>query len=550
MSSLITFYKSDWFYPLTISIIGGGLGVISSPLVAIFLAIVVPILSFLIYAFMISPSVNSPAQFFLAGESLNDKDVYETLAATWLLLGNVTVANMLLGAYFGFYNWWLIATWALAFTVAGLNAERISDKLGEIHTLHEFLGVSYDTPFLRVGAAFVTFFVSMGILALELVVGMGIVLPITEGSILISLIVGFAFVLVISAYCVLGGLKAVVDTDRPQVGAVIAAMIGLVVLAMTIWFGPNADSTTFEATVPAFPFWIGLFFLQVPLLVGDFGTWQRIRATNPAESGNLLSAFQSVGWLNIALWTAMVLGGMALSTVETSTTYDGLAANLYTVAEPVVKAIDVSIASTITLGGWASTAIVFVFTTGLICAMLSSADSYLLIGLQTITEDVFRLGRPNKLDEEGDASSAPSTDRAVRWSRSGAALAAFVAYGVAVILIYTGQQANALDIVFIVFGSQTVLSPLAVFALRDDLHVPQYSGTAIIAGVLGFVLPFGYGIWSLVQNTSQFHSTWGAYLTPVGAVLIPTIFLIADTWRKEGFYKAFRLISGYWGSYN
>lgn len=516
--------------------------------IAIAIAFLAPIVIYLLYSFLISPSVNNPSDFFLASENLKDKDVFETLAATWLLLGNVTVANMILGIAFGYFNFWLIFTWAIAFVLAGLNADRIREKLGKIHTLHEFLGNRYNTSALRIGASIVTFVVSIGIISLEVVVGMSLILPFSSGDFLFPLLLGFALILVIVAYSVLGGLRAIVETDRPQVGSIIMSMIALLIISIVILSNGNGNLSSTNYSTPEWPFWVGLFFLQVPLLLGDFGTWQRIRATSKNHTIKLKSAFNKVSGLNVLLWSIMVLGGMAIGSISITGNYSGLSQGLFSVAEPVVKVLDYLISIQFPLSDVISTSLVFIFILGLVSAMLSSADSYLLIGLQTVTEDIFRIGRKNNIDEEEKELDIAQSS-AVTVSRLGAIIVALIAFGFSIFIIYTGQIANALQIVFIIFGSQAVLAPLAVFALRDDIELSKYGTVALWAGVIGFITPVVFGIWTLVQVEHSFLSTWGAYLTPVGAVCIPITILFVYSWIKEDYKKAFNFFSAFIGKY-
>lgn len=552
---------------------------------AILLAFAVGIVPLLIYAWSIARKVRSDSAFFLASEQLEAADLFSTLGATWLLLGNVVVANMFLGMFFGWNCWWVVVTWGIGFWLAGRHARRIRESYGTDTTLHQFLARRYNMPAIKVIAAIITAVVGLGIIALELIVGMALIVPalpaMGEGvARFLPFVFGFLLILPIALYCAFGGLTAVVKTDKVQIAAIIVGMLAILIMACRwLWGTPGISPESIpqesyvpslaSAAVPGWAFYVGVFFLQVPLLLGDFGTWQRIRATKLAEKTSLRSAFNITALLNVVLWSILFFVGIAALALPANDVYS--ASLLYPVAQPILDAIHAAFmpgAFGGTILGWI---LVFAFATGLVCAMMSSADSYLLIALQTVASDFLGLSKEDRTDtassidppssgtlpvagsqETRQQSAQMSEDEhssgAVTFSRMAAIAMSIVAFAAAVTVILSGI--DLLSFILIVFGSQAVLAPLAVFALREDVDPAVYRVEAALGGVFGFLLAFGYGIWGVFFSGSEYHAMNGPFWVPAIAVAIPLLVFILSALLRAQFSTAFRTITCWLGRYS
>ena len=141
----------------------------------------------------------------------------------------VIVAAMFLGGIYGWLNWWMILTWGVGFWFVGRHAGNIKTALGDTQTLHTFLEQKYNSPQIKNFAAIVTFVVGIGIIALELIVGMALLVTFT-GNAVYPMIFGVALGITVTLYCRLGGLTAVVKSDRAQFLGILSAFFLLLVV--------------------------------------------------------------------------------------------------------------------------------------------------------------------------------------------------------------------------------------------------------------------------------------------------------------------------------
>lgn len=499
--------------------------------IIVMLAVVIGIVPFLIFAKRLSSKIKSEDDYYLASNELSARGLFDTLMATWLLLGNVIVAAMFLGGIYGWLNWWMILTWGIGFWFVGRHASNIKTALGDTQTLHTFLEQKYKSPQIKNFAAIVTFTVGIGIIALELIVGMALLVTFT-GNIVYPMVFGVVLGITVTLYCRLGGLTAVVKSDKAQFYGIFAALVVLLVVSLAILLGPlernvvppaSYDITWQTAFSAGWPFYVGLFFLQVPLLVGDFGTWQRIRASKAHSAGELRRTFFSVGLLNILLWTVLVFAGVAVATIPSGIVDPVISSSLfYASAQPLIDLMFITDSGLIGLNGLISSVLVFIVLVGMIWALLSSADSYLLIALQTWTTDLTKRALP----PQGDM---PDT---VRRGRRAAGWFMFIALLIALITVCSGVP--LVSAVFIIFGSQTAVAPLALYALRDDIDLGDFGSVPTVAAILGFSGAILYGSWATFFSSNPFHQNNGAYLSPVIGFLLPFSALVIMDVKKNG----------------
>lgn len=522
------------------------------------LGLIVGIFPFLVFAVVIGPSVRTEDAFYLASEDLSKRGLFATLGASWLFLGNVIVANMILGAYFGWTNCWAIATWAFGFWLAGRHASHIRTKYGTLATLHEYLASTYATPAIKYIAAFITAIVALGVISLELIVGMALIVPLSPDLHWLPFAFGAILTLTIAWYCAQGGLTAVVKTDFYQLIGIMAGVFSLLAIAIILLRSPIATKqlspdlyrpSLAMLAAPGWPLYLGLFFLQVPLLLGDFGTWQRIRATRMMERDRLAPAFTGVAVLNTVLWSIMVFAGMALTTLGDDYSNILQDSPLYPTAGPILQVMQIAGDSNLGIGGVISAVLLFALILGLVCAMMSSADSYLLIALQTLANDFFGIKTAKEpstsvVDALAQAEDAPyntnvtiapsahDEEAPVLFGRRVAIVLTLVAMGAAVATVLSGI--NLLSAVFIIFGSQAVLAPLAVFALRDDIDPIEHKLVAGLSAAIAFVVAVSYGIWAVFLSSDEWHIVNGPYLVPVIAVILPTLALGVSALARGG----------------
>lgn len=503
---------------------------------AIVLGILVVIAPLVVYSLRLSYSVKTDREFFKGIHSLSAKELFDTLAASWLMLGNVFLACLLFGKYYGVQNWWLVATWLLAFILMMRHVGPVAVVLTSHETLHSFLFARFGSRPMRILAACITAITGIGIIALEIIVVMALLVPVAGGgSPWLPFIAGLAILLTLALYSVLGGFTAVTSTDTYQL---IGVFIGLVSLGFVILravgsgIAPSgafglAMTPTFASTGTS-PYWFyaGLFFLQVPLFLGDFGTWQRIKACSIDTVPDQRRTFGRLGIANGIAWVILVVAGIVLAAIPAGSIPGYPNSYLYAVAGPIVDLVTLSYLPG-QLGGEAlGGALVLCLVVGLVCAMMSTADSYLLIAIQAVYDDIL----PSKPGKKQDGAAG------IRFSRGFSIVAVLIAFAIAVAVVL--KEANFLPIISLFFSLQASLSPLTLLALYHP-ESRRFAKTALWALIVTSLFCIAYGFWAVFSpNATGFHQVNVTFILPVIAFVVPSLVLAAHVGVSDGVSQA------------
>jgi len=506
---------------------------------AIVLAILAVITPLVLYSLRLSYRVESDREFFQGVHPLSAKELFDTLAASWLMLGNVYLACLIFGKYYGVHNWWLVVTWLFAFLLMMKHVGPVAKALTSHHTLHSFLCSSFDSRWMRVIAAAITASTGIGIIALEIIVVMALLVPVAgDASPWLPFIAGFAILLTLAVYSVLGGFTAVTSTDTYQLRGVFVGLLALVfVIVRAVAGGVTSISDVQAALAPSFsssgtdPLWFfaGLFFLQVPLFLGDFGTWQRIKACSPDTIPDQRKTFGKLGFANAGAWVILLVAGIVLATIPAGKLPAYPNSFLYTTAGPIVDLVSLSSLPGQFGGQPLGVLFVALLVIGLVCAMMSTADSYLLIAIQAFYDDIL----PDKCLGQRDATSG------IRFSRIFAIIAVIVSFAIAVYVVLS--KANFLPIISLFFSLQASLAPLAILALYHS-EPRRFRSTAVLSLLVTSVACIAYALWALFivdgkTPTGAYHQVNVTFVLPVAAFVIPLIALgshvaCADGWKS------------------
>lgn len=494
---------------------------------AIVFAILAVIIPLVLYSLRLSYSVKSDREFFQGVHTLSARELFDTLAASWLMLGNVFLACLVFGKYYGDKNWWLVLTWLLAFVLMMKHVGSVSKALTTHHTLHSFLFESFSSRMVRTIAALITAATGLGIIALESIVVMALLVPVAGNAApWLPFAAGFAILLTLAIYSVLGGFTAVTSTDTYQLYGVIAGLCALVVIMLRALFaGIVSTSTVWAAKSPTFsstgtsPLWFfaGIFFLQVPLFLGDFGTWQRVKACAPHSISDQQKTFGKLGIANAIAWAILLIAGIFLAAIPAGTLTAYPNSFLYNTAGPIVDFISLSSHPGQFGGQTLNIILVIVLVVGLVCAMMSTSDSYLLITIQTFYDDIL----PDSFHGKKDGTSG------IQFARLFAIVGVVLAFGIAVYVVV--NKANFLPIISLFFSLQASLAPLAVLAL----YYPQpdrFRLTAILTLIVTCVGCILYTRWALFivdgkTAIGAFHQVNVTFILPVVSFLLPFFFL-------------------------
>ena len=466
--------------------------------------------------------VDDEDEYFAAKHDMAAVDTHRSLEASWMMLGNVFLANMFLAQQFGAWSAWVLITWAIAFLAFEKHLSRIREVPATTDSLHSFLFRAYQSSEMRRVAALVTFVTGVGIFAIELAVAVAFVSPFfgENGKPYAILMVGLCVVGMIVGI-LMGGLKAVIRADAFLFPIIVAGALLIVVVGLYLpfeWSGSYArtesvaslyekaitgigDATKAHDWNAIAVFAIGVLFLQVPLLIADYGTWQRVRATRLDESAPFGEKVKEMARSQAVLWgIPVLLGAIFLARPSTNSSIDP---SLYLVAGPLIDLVEEIIHLSVPTP--VLVVLAFVVTLGLMAVMASTANSYLMIALETWVKDI----NPRSPGDHSNLSRA----------RSLAVFFGLIGCIPALVMLHYPQDFNLISLVLTFFGSQVALVPSVLLALYSKKTL---SGQRLIIWTTlgGYFLALAYGL--IVTYVDIGSEAW-QWLRKYGAFFVPCI---------------------------
>jgi Na+/proline symporter len=479
-----------------------------------------PIIVFLVYTFVISPEVSTEDAYFFCDQKLGYKELLTSFNASWVVAGSVIVAVLLLGQYYGLHNWWVVATFVASWFILARHVPAIRRYLShtKTRTLHEFLGERYSSAPMRKLASLITVITVTGVIGLELIIGMTVIaaLPALPHAHLIAFVSGFALAVIVALYTICGGLLAIVRTDIYQWIGISCGMLSMILIGILYFFHhdpthitelENLDVWAPSGPVDLWPFYVGIALNQLPVVLADFGTWQRIGASNRKITSKLPAIARWAGVIQGIVW--LFLAGIGMSLVPISIPNQSVVneATFGGVADPLIRVIHASIeigASQPLLGGL----LLFFFIVGIICALLSSADSYLLAATQTMTRDFRRHSTAEGVDDS----------KVVKEGRIWAGI--FIGAAWLLAIFATIYEVALVPLVFTFFGALVIIAGLAIFALRPSRPVSTGNGPYVKAIFVVYAIAIIFGLFT------SFSKAAGEFLNLNGGFLVAAISMI------------------------
>lgn len=427
--------------------------------------------------------------------------------ATTLSLATVILAYVELSPILGVWLLWTAITTAVGIVVVRVVSHRIWAKLSVFKnhrpTLHEFLGAAFDSNSLAKGAALCTSLGFLGALAVELTVGAhfltGLV-PSIPAWLAVLLLAGIGV-----TYTVMGGFRAVIITDRIQMGAIWAAIAALTIAVM--WqISEQGGTAKFVQHLPRAvydfswregltSFLIGIFLINVPSFVSDMSIWQRVTASRKEEvitQGLAKSAIgAALSWSSLALLACALIG--------------------LTTPKEGENMLTLFLANIVGTGSLGAGVIFLVIVTGLFAASLSTASTQLIAAGHTLHTDLLR----HRHDKQhlADSRSELTTSRVLLFAIS----------SVAVLVVEILRQVgfSIADLVFAVYGAQLALVPAVIAALYADQKFLKSLGVWASVGVmLGFAAGWGCAAAGKLLDNGDL-----VFLSPLASLGISTIIL-------------------------
>lgn len=417
-----------------------------------------------------------------------------TVAMT-ISLATVLLAFFELAPYLGLWLLWTAITTALGLVAVRLTAPRIWARMAEYGdrrpTLHEFLGVEYESRILARAGAACTSVGFLGAFAVELTAGsrfLGHLMPEVPPTpaVIVLAVAGLT-------YTVLGGFRAVIVTDRIQMAAIWCLLAALAVFYAWVGYDDGAiarvprDAYELSWRDGLTSFLLGIFVMNVPTFVADMSVWQRIAGTR--DRAVVIRGLGSSTGQAVVTWTTFVL--LACFAPAVATAVEG--------ENPLVGVV-----RAIGEHGALGYVGVFVCVIGLYGAALSTASTQLVAVTQTVQEDL--IAGPSRV-RVNDATEL----RRSRLITAGAAVVAVV-----IVELLTAVGFSIADLVFAIYGAQLGLCGpvlLALFWPRVRLRaLGSWASAGVIAG-------FATG-WCLAAIGRVTGIGDLVFLSPVGSLVI------------------------------
>jgi Na+/proline symporter len=423
-------------------------------------------------------------------------------AAAGVSLATVVLALVNLTPVMGLGLLVTIASYAASFVLLYFAAPTILRANKGNATLQSFLGSFYDSSAVR-NTALVFSLIGYGsIFSMELIVGVTVLDPIFPNS---ALTAATLFLLFIMTYSAIGGFRAIVATEQWQVRAVLLAVASLAVFAVILWSrssdqtGAAAVSDTLTSWNAGWAFCLGIIVMNLPAPISDAATWQRLCATRSevdAKSG---------------LRHAIVLFALIWGTLIVAGTFTANVASRAGGFDPASNTLMNYIIGSLAAGDALTLAILFAFTLGLFAALITTADSLLLICAQLVSLDLLRVQQKGR-SERDQVKSARMTLGII-------GLASFSLF-----VLFRYLKLDVVSLVFAIYGAQLALFPATAAALlRGNSSGWRPSAAAAIVSIGGgFLTAWGSALYGRFGG----DATW-MYNAPAVGLAASVILLLA-----------------------
>jgi sodium/pantothenate symporter len=429
--------------------------------------------------------------------------------ATSISLATVVMAFFDLADTFGIWLFWTVITTAIGLWVVKLFAKRIWEKIVKYDhrpTLNEFLGREFNSDATSFVSAVCTSLGFLGVFAVELTVGSKFfagLLPNIPSWFVIIFLSAVAF-----AYTTIGGFRAVIVTDRIQMYSIWLLIFALPVFYIYYvishggWaenFGHIPEGVfSFSSRNGLVAFILGVFVINVPTYISDLSIWQRIGGAQENKTVNR---------------------GLLRSVIEAAITWGCLAA-LAIFSFMLIKPVE-NINPLITLvnaigntKGPLALIVLFLVTSGLYGAMLSTASTQLIAVSHTMYEDIFSRIRRHSLKERIGSKKELHVSRLIL------ILAAIISTAL-IQLLSNKWHFTIANFVFAIYGAQLGLCPLVIAALLlKKERLQKLSKWAVSAISAGFLVGWGSAIYGKIIHNEDI-----IYLSPVSSLIISSLLL-------------------------
>lgn len=475
-------------------------------------AILLPAILYFWLALIERKHVHGLEDFFPLTHFLQSDQYGRSTAAAGISLATVILALVNLAPVLGLGLLVTIASYAASFVLLYFCAPTILRANPDNDTIQAFLGKSYDSGQVRDVALIFTFVGYTSIFAMELLVGVTVLEPFFGSYTLVFATIYLVFLVL---YSIISGFRAVVATEQWQIRFIATAVLSLFVILALFWteadgrtsFVDISDKVLHTIAAPM-SFVVGIVALNLPATISDAGTWQRLCATKSVGDARR-GLVRAIG-IFVLLWGSLIVASTYIAQfVVTTGQFDPS-------RDTLMAHIVIRLAS----GDAFYLALLFVFILGLFAAMITTADSLLLVAAQMYAIDFARLPQL-AIGERQKIGKA-------RGILAGIAGAAFMVF-----LFFKLLKFDVVQLVFAIYGAQLALFPPVAAALFLKKHFNPMR--AKMAGLLSIAGGFT-GAWSSAfygKLSGDMTWTFNAPVVALGTSLALLVLTSGGAWRAR-----------------
>lgn len=465
-------------------------------------AVLLPAILYFIQAWREEKNISDIADFFPLRRRISSGEYRSTTLAAGMSLATVIIAFVNLAPMLGITLFVSVLSFAFSFLVLYPCVGRIMDSNPRNDTIQTFLGKAYDSIHVRYIALFFSLIGYISIFSMELLVGVTVLEPFLGDNVLVFALLYLVFIIV---YSLMSGYRAIIATDKWQLRFIIASIVAILLFAVSQLHTAEGEISNAQifgkitgSWVTSWPFIIGIIIMNLPAPISDAGTWQRLCSTRDKKTAK--KGLLQVVPLFAVLWAAFVLIGCY---------YNQIAITSYGF-DPTKGSLVASIMTSLGSGDWWYMLLLFVFTLGLFSAMISTADSLLIVAGQILSIDILGL-QPKR-------ANVANTMKKARIAVAAIALLSFTIFTIFKLIDF-----NVVQLVFAIYGAQLAMFP-AVFAalfLRSRIDLTGARWAAMLSVLAGFVGGWGSAIYGKMSG----NANW-LYNAPVTALTTSALIFI------------------------
>jgi Na+/proline symporter len=449
---------------------------------------------------------------------VNTVDEFATsTVATTVSLATIVLAYFELAGYFGLYLLWTAVTTAIGMVLVSYASTRIWEKINAYDhrpSLHEFLGVEFDSKAVVLVASACTSIGFLLIFATELIVGsrfLARLIPTIPEWITVVFLSGVGLV-----YTLVGGFRAVIKTDQIQMKMIWGLIIVLGgYYAYHILTGNQSTTASNMSAVFDFSpraglgfFLLGVAIMNIPTHISNMSVWQRISGAQQPET--VMKGFKQSIWSISLSWGVLAVLACMTYLIVTPQSNQTLLTDLLIVisSSPIGKVV------------------LFFVVLGLYGAMLSTASTNLIVVAHSISEDILAKFKTTTLVERIQSKKEFLSSRII-----------LLASALVAVLLVEGLKYfgfSIADLVFAIYGGALALFPPILFALysrREQLtKLSKFANAAVI---LGFTFGWGAAIYGKIIGNANL-----VFLSPGFSIATSFLILILGLITKKNPYSS------------